>query len=223
MVYMSELEKLYKEMVDQEDELTGFKAGVCFCGEEGYHSECLESLRPIVRRDKQAESYFETLGYASVDVANGGFKKAELSLFSQLEFDPFEIGYKSKDVLENRDTYYFPIVCVGCCGYLVTKEDLEVISFGSYVGRIEHIWAYYEGAQLASLGKDRNNSLIIKEVRDAKRTLKVLKSFLDNNYVNSIEPEFRSLPIVLDNVDIYFGIRDLFDARMKNWFEFEIV
>jgi len=35
---------------------------------------------------------------------------------------------------------------------------------------------------------------------------------------NHIEPKF----LILGNIDIYFGIRGLFQARMNKWFDFEI-
>jgi hypothetical protein len=220
---MPEIEQWYKQIVDTDDELTGFKSGTCFCGEEGYHLECQEGMRPAIDDNKKAIDYLESLGYQTVDVTNSDLKNAERSIIKYLKLDPFESGYKSEDVLENGDTYYFPICWIGCCGHLVAKDDHKITTFGSYVGHIEHIWAYYEGVQFASLGKDRKNNLTIKTVSDRTNTIKVLKSFLDSRYVtNKIEPQFDSLPIVLESIDIYFGIKDLFKARMNNWFEFEV-
>ena len=74
---MTKTEQSYKDIVDADDELTGFKSGTCFYGKDDYHIKCQESLRLAKNQNSKAEAYFETLRYKPVNVANHEFKKAE--------------------------------------------------------------------------------------------------------------------------------------------------
>ncbi|MBU6952518.1 hypothetical protein [Hahella sp. HN01] len=125
--------------------------------------------------------------------------------------------------MERPSTFYFPICWIGCTGYLVIKGDHDIVTFGSYVGMQEHIWVFIQGITLAAQGKNRRNTLTITEVSDPINTNKTLKRFLDGRYVTQeVEPKYSQPPIVLQDVDLYFAIRDLIWAQRYNWFQFII-
>lgn len=218
---MPEFENWYKDMVDEEDEIIGHPAGTCpCCNKMGYHFECQESYRPIIDKWNKIGAYFETLGYKSVNVDDSQFQKAESTLIQHLKIDISHYNYESSDSVENEDTYFIPISWIGCIGHLVTKDEFKVITFGSGVGYQALIWAYYEGIRY---GAGKRNSITIEAIEDMDKTRGALHSFLNRDENAHISPPILdSLPIVLEDVDLYFGISQLFEARLNNWFEFEI-
>jgi hypothetical protein len=163
----------------------------------------------------------EELGFRKADCSTKLFAAAEGLLFSYF-FDNRR-AYDPEKVLESPEAYYFPINWIGCSGYLVVKESSEIIPFGSYVGHEAHIWAYYQGISLASAGADRHNNLKILRVNDRERTIAVLKDFLNAKYVaGEVVPKLDALPLLLEDVDLYFAIRGLINARANGWFTFEV-
>ncbi|WP_413665349.1 hypothetical protein ACG1BZ_09220 [Microbulbifer sp. CNSA002] len=219
---MSEFEKWYTDDVDRDDGLFG--PGICSCGNEGYHLECQEKQNEFRKEREFIVSLVSELNYQPVDYrSNSLLDEAEKAILEDLDFDPTDNGYSKQNVLENENAFYFPIGWIGCSGHLVKKDTMEIISFGSYIGPEEHIWAYHQGISLANLGKDRKNDLIITEIFNKDETIKVLKKFFDNRYLNKeIVPKLSNLPITLTDLDLYFGIRDLLSAKYKNWFSFYI-
>lgn len=175
--------------------------------------------------DRAVDPLILSYGFCPVDTASAGFKEAEALYFSGAlsEARAYELGYLQEEVLENGDAYYFPVGWIGCSGHLVTKNPLRLIAFGSYIGPAAHIWAYYQGVSLAHLGEDRRNTLRILSVRDFEKTRGVLKQFINPKW---LAQEFAagppSLPWELEDVDLYFGIRGLLEAKEKDWFRFEI-
>lgn len=171
------------------------------------------------------EDIYKSLSFKSVDVKDLNFLRAEKRLKEHLsgKVDFSELGYMPEEVLENDDIYLFPIGWIGCAGYLIQKTDQEIVGFGSYISREAHLWAYYEGISLATLGRGRKNRISIVSVNDKEKTIKALKSFLDSQYVDrEIISKLDELPLIFDNVDLYFSIRSLIEARNGNWFEFKI-
>lgn len=152
------------------------------------------------------------------------FKEAEALYLSSLFVgnSASEMGYRREQVLENGDTFYFPLGWIGCGGNLVIKNPRRLISFGSYTGPVAHIWAYYQGIGMAPLGKDRINNLTILDIQDEQNTLRVLKTFLKPGWVDELLPKLASLPVEIKGIDLYFGIRGLLQARENKWFSFHV-
>jgi len=164
-------------------------------------------------------------GFRSADTSTATFSKAEAAFLSSLsnEESASKLGYSRGDVLENQDSFYFPVGWIGCCGHLVNKSSLHVVSFGSYIGPGAHIWAYYEGISMEALGRDRRNTLRILSVSDTRNTVEVLKTFLNPRWVRTeLIPKLSALPTEIEGVDLYFGIRSLLEARANGWFAFEV-
>lgn len=167
----------------------------------------------------------ESFGFRPADCNTAIFVAAERVFLSSLtdESDAPEPLYKRDQVLENPDAFYFPVGWIGCSGHLVSKSQLRLISFGSYIGPGAHIWAYYQGISMGPLGKNRQNNLRILKVSDIEKTVGVLKQFLSPRWVDShLVPRFASLPVDIEKVDLYFGIGGLLEAKMGNWFDFEV-
>ncbi|WP_444996278.1 hypothetical protein [Aliikangiella sp. IMCC44359] len=215
-------EKWYINEVDADDEFFG--AGVCSCGKKGYHLDCQNRIFQAKKEWDFISSLVNELGYSKVVIENNSaFGSTEKIIFDKLDINGDFEGYERSDVLESTSTFFFPVGWIGCCGHLVIKDSFEVVSFGSYIGEKEHIWAYHQSISLETLGKDRKNTFTILKVQDVENTTKVLKSFLDSRYVNNeIVPKFNRQPITLEDVDLYFGIRNLLTSKYKGWFEFEI-
>lgn len=215
-------EDWYINDVDANDEFYG--AGVCSCGKKGYHLECQSRILEVRKEQDFIRSIVDELGYSKAVIENNSiFERAEKVIFDKLEVNSDYEGYERSGVLESPSAIFFPIGWIGCRGHLVVKDTFEVVSFGSYIGTKEHIWAYHQNISMEDLGKDRKNTFTIRKIQDAENTTKVLKSFLDSRYVdNEIVPKYNELPIVLEDVDLYFGIRDLLTAKYKQWFEFKI-
>jgi hypothetical protein len=164
-------------------------------------------------------------GFRTADIGSTTFGEAETLFLSSLssESDAARVDYEQRRVLENDDAFYFPVGWVGCSGHLVSKRPLRLISFGSYVGPGAHIWAYYEGISMESVGKDRLNDFEILSVKDKQNTVRVLKTFLSPKWVDGeVVPRLSSLPLELKGIDLYFGIRGLLDARANEWFDFRV-
>lgn len=216
------LEEWYINEVDADDEF--FSAGVCSCGKKGYHIECQNRIIEVRKERDFIRSLVDELGYSKAIIENNSvLERAENIILDRLEINGGYEGYERSGVLEGPSAFYFPIGWIGCSGHLVIKDSFEVVSFGSYIGDKEHIWAYHQNISMENLGKDRKNTFTIQKVQDVEKTTKVLKSFLDSRYVNNeIVPKLSELPITLQDVDLYFGIRDLLTAKYKDWFEFEI-
>lgn len=165
-------------------------------------------------------------GFRAADTQTSDFQEAEAKFLSSLSSPAMacNLGYKRDEVLENTDAYYFPVGWIGCSGNLVTKNPLRLIGFGSYIGPGLHIWAHYQGISIAPLGKDRKNTLKILSIRDQENTLRVLNTFLNSSRLDrELLPKLSTIPTEFRDVDLYFGIRDLLEAREKGWFEFEVV
>lgn len=164
-------------------------------------------------------------GFRAADTEAAAFREAEAIFLSSLssERSASQLGYSRGRVLENGDAFYFPVGWIGCSGHLVIKSPLRLISFGSYIGPGAHIWAYYEGISMEPLGRDRRNSLDILSVRDRQNTVRVLKTFLNPKWVDGeVIPRLSSMPLNLKDVDLYFGIRGLLEARANEWFGFRV-
>lgn len=155
---------------------------------------------------------------------SAAFALAEKLFLSTLSGDfASEFVYDRNQVRENDDSFYFPVGWIGCSGHLVSKNPLRLISFGSYIGPEAHIWAYYAGISLAPLGKDRKNKLKILFINDHENTIRVLKTFLDSSWLaRDLVPRLSSLPVEISDVDLYFGIRGLLEAKENDWFRFEV-
>src|SRR5687767_9706102 len=95
----------------------------------------------------------EEFGFRKADCQTEHFARAEEVLLS-IFVEP--VSFDREKVLENAELFYFPIVCIGCTGYLVVKATLEIIAFGSYVGSEAHIWAYYQGISMADTSAERH-------------------------------------------------------------------
>lgn len=179
----------------------------------------------LMLRGNTIDPLIASFGFRLSDVETSAFREAEvvfLSSFSSLAI-AIDFGYKRDSVLENEDSYYFPVGWIGCVGHLVIKNSLRLIAFGSYIGPCTHIWANYQGISLEPLGKDRLNTLRILSISDEEKTLRVLKAFLNLKWVDrELSPKLSALPMELKDVDLYFGIRDLFGARENGWFKFEV-
>ena len=108
-------------------------------------------------------------------------------------------------------------------GHLFSKTNQQIIQFGSYIGAYDHIWAYHEGISLETLGENRKNTLIILDIADVEKLMKVLNRIVAKEYLNKeILPNINKLPIRLTDVDLYFIIRDLIEARIYDWYRYEI-
>ncbi len=221
---MKKFEDCYREIVESKDELLGYPSGVCFCGKEGYHLECQGRILKAKEYRNYIESLPSSLGYSVLkDQTDREFVDAEKIIFEKLNVDASYENYSRNKVLEGATAYYFPICWIGSSGHLVIKNTHEVVSFGSYIGKSEHIWAYHYGISIASLGKDRKNDFTICKINDEENTIKVLESFLDaKTLISEIVPRLNNLPLILNDVDLYFGIRDLLKAKYENWFQYKI-
>lgn len=165
-------------------------------------------------------------GFREADITTKIFHQAEAVFLSSLssEAAASKLGYRRELVLENADAFYFPVSWIGCAGHLVSKDSLHLISFGSYIGPGLHLWAYDQGISLEPLGKDRRNTFEISSIRDLPNTLRVLKTFLNPAWVDGeLSLRIASLPVSLEGVDLYFGIRDLAEARAHEWFTFRVL
>ena len=163
--------------------------------------------------------------YRTAETETRIFEKAEALYLSKLFVgkNASDMGYDRDRVLENEDSFYFPTAWVGCGGHLVSKSPYRLISFGSYIGAAAHIWAYYQGISMAPLGKDRLNNLKILYIEDEENTVRVLKTFLNPRWVTSeLVPKLTSLPVEINGIDLYFGIRGLLEAKEKKWFSFHV-
>ena len=175
--------------------------------------------------DFETEPKLADFGFKKADTTTNKFHEAEVLFLSSFEStaEVAEFGYKQENVRENEDAYYFPVGWVGCSGHLVTKSPLRLVSFGSYVGANAHIWAHYKGISMAPLGKDRRNTLRILSIRDVENTVRVLKSFVHPQWVDrELSLMQTPMPIQIEGIDLYFGIRDLLEAEMHEWFKFEV-
>lgn len=163
-------------------------------------------------------------GYGPAMTGSATFALAEKLFLTMLSGDGASgIDYDRNQVLENGDSFYFPVGWIGCSGHLVSKNPLRLISFGSYIGPEEHIWAYYTGISLAPLGKDRKNKFKILGINDRDNTVRVLKTFLDSNLLaRDLIPRLSSLPVEFSDIDLYFGISGLLEAKENDWFRFEV-
>ncbi|WP_156397994.1 MULTISPECIES: hypothetical protein [unclassified Duganella] len=174
-----------------------------------------------------SEAFRQTVaefGFRLAETDSAIFDSAEALFLSQLSSEAAkEFGYAREHVLENDDAFYIPLGWIGCCGHLISKFPLHLISFGSYIGPETHLWAYYQGISMSPLGKDRKNQLRILSICDYENTVTVLKTFLDHRWLErKSAPRLSSLPVELNEVDLYFGISGLLQAKKNNWFQFEI-
>lgn len=227
---MNQFKGWYIQYVEEEDELTGLSKGCCpCCGAEGYHLECQERLSKIYNDNNQYCNFLNEelrpLNYVNLprDENNQEQNLAEKSLAENLALEISELQYDGGLILENSEMFYFSFCWVGCSGYLISKNDFTVISFGSSVGRDEHLWAYHSGVALADFGEDRKNTIEIYSVRDIGNAKKSLdRVFLQGNKDVSLLESIGSGRIKLDDVDLYFSIRDLLEAKYNDWFQFKI-
>ncbi|PIF13029.1 hypothetical protein CLU94_5136 [Janthinobacterium sp. 13] len=196
-------------------------ATVCaYCGGIFDMQECAKTGAASL--SKRCRDEFD---YRIAKIESEIFKEAEalylLNLF--VGKSASDLGYERELVLENEDTFYFPLGGIGCGGNLVSKSPLRLISFGSYIAPSAHIWAYYQGISMAPLGKDRQNSLKILHMKDEKNTVRVLKTFLNPRWVErELVPKLTTLPVEINGIDLYFGIRGLLEAIENEWFSFQV-
>jgi hypothetical protein len=178
-----------------------------------------------VLQGNTVDPLISSFGFHAANTETSSFREAEAALLSGLPSSTAaeDLGYERGSVLENGDAYYFPVGWIGCSGYLVTKNPLHLIAFGSYIGPGAHIWAHYQGISMEPLGKDRRNTLKILSISDRENTLRVLRKFLHPRWVDQeLSPKLSSLPIELNEIDLYFGIRALLEAQENGWFGFEV-
>ena len=170
------------------------------------------------------EEMFEFYGFSKANTNTAEFEEAEKLVFKPIpESNRKELDYSRDGVLENETDYFVPLGWIGCAGHIVRKSDLKVTKFGSYMPAGAHVWAYYQGISLNTLGKDRSNDIRITEVHDKSNTIDVLKKIFDPHYVKTeIAPLLDQPPIVIRNVDLYFGFGVLLETKDKGWFFFEI-
>ena len=196
-------------------------ATVCtYCGITFEMQECANTVAAGF-----SKPCLDDFDYQTVETESGIFKEAEALYLSNLFVgkSASDMGYERERVLENEDTFYFPLGWIGCSGSLVSKSPLRLISFGSQIGPGAHIWAYYQGISMAPLGKDRQNSLKILRVKDEKNTLRVLKTFLNPSWVEGeLLPKLTSLPVEINGINLFFGIRGLLEAKENEWFSFQV-
>ncbi len=196
-------------------------SGTAACAHCGRSFESQDCAAPITVND--IEPAVADFGYRPAETETAIFRESETLYLSNVLKSESELVYQRERVLENDDSFYFPLGWIGCVGHLISKKPLRLISFGSYIGPGAHIWAYYEGISIAVDGKDRFNSLKILRINDEQNTIRVLKSFLKPRWVaEEVVPKFTSLPVEINGVDLYFGIRGLLEARANEWFSFEV-
>lgn len=167
---------------------------------------------------------------AYTELRDFGFRRAEqrTELFSRvlaLVQPRFSAEYPlhPRDVQENEELFYVPALQIGCTGYIVEKSSLRLLTFGSYIGAADHLWAYYRGFALGNESSERRNDFRITAVKDKQACLKVLNRIVWSPQRNSFDSkDLDSLPLAIEDVDLYFYIKEFIAAERNDWFEFEI-
>ena len=140
-------------------------------------------------------------------------------VFDALGADPEIV--RSRLVLENDVAVFVDYRYIGCRGHLLRKADGEILRFGSYTSACVHLWGFMQGIDM---GRERSNTLVMSELRDADETLERLRhGFHARTVRNEILPALeRGESVRLEGVDLYFLMRDLYEVERSGAFRFEV-
>lgn len=191
---------------------------VCeFCGHSGIHPECKRKQAEFTRRlDEEEQAVWKRFGFAQVRGEQG--LAWQQQVFTALDADI--TPDTSVRVFENDVAVFVDHGYIGSRGILLRKHDETCVRLGSYCPGFVQVWGFMVGVNLHT----RTNTLVLTQMRDRAKTIERLRPFFTARMVrNEIVPALeRGETVTLEDLDLFFAIRDLYEAERSDAFAFEV-
>lgn len=197
---------------------------VCeWCGRSGVHPGCVVEQREAQRAFEEEErAVWNRFGFVPVP----GARAVELQRRVFDALGETVAAEDSRQVLENDVAVFVAHGFIGSAGCLLRKTDGVAFRFGSYCPAFVHLWGFMIGIDIVGrTGDQRSNTLVLSKLGDRANATRLLKERFAAPYVrNELVPALeRGEQVVLENVDLYFGMHALYRAERSGAFAFEVL